>query len=379
MYAQQPLFKENNKNMVRVGIELSERSYDILIGSGIRKQVGELLKPIFEPSRVIVITHPSINDLYGEEVVANFIEQGWTTDIIEVPEGESSKSLDQAEKLYDHLLKLNCDRKSLLVALGGGVIGDLVGFVAATYQRGIPFIQVPTTLLSLVDSSVGGKTAVNHPKGKNMIGAFYQPHLVVADLETLQTLSQKEYRAGLAEVVKYGVIADANLFEFLETNYEKIINIDQNFLTYIVETSCAIKASVVEKDERESHYRMILNFGHTFGHAIESLTEYSQFVHGEAVAIGMVLATKLSHSVGKCSEDVPRRLEVLLKNFGLPVDMPTLNSSAVIKSLYHDKKTVENKIKFILVKEIGSIEIVDQVSEAEILKVLRENLVITKK
>ena len=378
MYAEQPSFKENNKNMQRVGIELGERSYDILIGSGIRKQVGELLKPIFEPSRVIVITHPSINDLYGEEVVANFIEQGWTTDIIEVPEGESSKSLGQAEKLYDHLLELNCDRKSLLVALGGGVIGDLVGFVAATYQRGIPFIQVPTTLLSLVDSSVGGKTAVNHPKGKNMIGAFYQPRLVVADLETLQTLSQKEYRAGLAEVVKYGVIADANLFEFLETNYEKIINLDQNFLTHIVETSCAIKASVVEKDERESHYRMILNFGHTFGHAIESLTEYSQFVHGEAVAIGMVLATKLSHSAGKCSKDVLRRLEALLKNLGLPVDMPALNSSAVIKSLYHDKKTVENKIKFILVKEIGSIEIVDQVSEAEILKVLRANLVVTE-
>ena len=190
--------------MERVGIELGERSYDILIGSGIRKQVGKLLKSVFEPSRVIVITHPSINELYGEEVVTNFIEQGWIADVIEVPEGESSKSLGQAERLYDHLLELNCDRKSLLVALGGGVIGDLVGFVAATYQRGIPFIQVPTTLLSLVDSSVGGKTAVNHPKGKNMIGAFYQPLLVVADLETLQTLSEKEYRAGLAEVVKYG-------------------------------------------------------------------------------------------------------------------------------------------------------------------------------
>jgi 3-dehydroquinate synthase len=364
--------------MERVGIELGERSYDILIGSGIRKQVGKLLKSVFEPSRVIVITHPSINELYGEEVVTNFIQQGWTTDIIEVPEGESSKSLSQAEKLYDHLLELNCDRKSVLVALGGGVIGDLVGFVAATYQRGIPFIQVPTTLLSLVDSSVGGKTAVNHPKGKNIIGAFYQPRLVVADLETLQTLSQKEYRAGLAEVVKYGVIADVKLFEFLETNYKEIINLDHNFLTHIVETSCAIKANVVEKDERESHYRMILNFGHTFGHAIESLTEYSQFVHGEAVAIGMVLATKLSYSVDKCSKDVPKRLENLLKNLGLPVDMPALNSSEVIKSLYHDKKTVENKIKFILVKEIGLIEIVDQVSEEEILKVLRSNLFVTE-
>ena len=356
--------------MKRLGIELGERSYDILIGPGLRKRIGEFLKAIFEPSRVIIITHPSINSLYGEEVLASFIAQGWTTDIIEVPEGESSKSLNQAEKLYDHLLALNCDRKSVLVALGGGVIGDLVGFVAATYQRGVSFIQVPTTLLSMVDSSVGGKTAVNHPKGKNMIGAFYQPRLVVGDLETLRTLSQKEYRAGLAEVVKYGVIADAKLFEFLETNYKEIINLEHKFLTHIVETSCAIKASVVEKDERESHYRMILNFGHTFGHAIESLTGYSQFVHGEAVAIGMVLAAQLSHSMGTCSEKVPKRLRALLNKLGLPIDMPVLSASDVIESLYHDKKTMDHKIKFILVNEIGSIEIIDQVSEAEILKVL---------
>lgn len=356
--------------MQRLGIDLGERSYDILIGLGLRKRAGEFLKPVFKPSRVVVITHPSINDLYGEEVAESFIAQGWTTDIIEVPEGESSKNLSQAEKLYDHLLELNCDRKSVLVALGGGVIGDLVGFVAATYQRGIPFIQVPTTLLSQVDSSVGGKTAVNHPKGKNMIGAFYQPRLVVADLETLRTLSQKEYRAGLAEVVKYGVIADARLFEFLETHYKKILNLDHKSLAHIVETSCAIKARVVEKDERESHYRMILNFGHTFGHAIESLTEYARFVHGEAVAMGMVRAAQLSHSVGKCSEEVPKRLEALLKNLGLPVDMPDLDSSAVIESLYHDKKTIGHKIRFILVTEIGSVEIADQMPEEEILKVL---------
>ncbi len=356
--------------MQRLSIDLGNRSYDILIGSGLRKRAGEFLKTVLEPSRVVVITHPSINSLYGEEVVASFISQGWTTDILEVPEGESSKNLGQAEKLYDRLLELNCDRKSVLVALGGGVIGDLVGFVAATYQRGIAFIQVPTTLLSQVDSSVGGKTAVNHPKGKNMIGVFYQPRLVVADLETLRTLPAKEYRAGLAEVVKYGAISDASFFEFLETRYKDILNLDPNCLSHIVETSCAIKAEVVEKDELESHYRMILNFGHTLGHAIESLTKYSCFIHGEAVAMGMVGAAKLSHSMGRCSQEVPERLEALLKNLGLPVEMPELDSSAVIESLYHDKKTTNHKIKFILVKEIGSIEIVDEVSEAEILKVL---------
>jgi len=356
--------------MQRLSIDLGDRSYDILIGRGLRKRVGEFLKAVFDPSQVVVITHPSINILYGEEVAENFVAQGWTTDIIEVPEGESFKNLGQVEKLYDHLLELKCDRKSVLVALGGGVIGDLVGFVAATYQRGIPFIQMPTTLLSQVDSSVGGKTAVNHPKGKNMIGAFYQPRLVVTDLETLRTLPSKEYRAGLAEIVKYGVIADARLFKFLETHYKEILNLDHECLSHIIETSCAIKAGVVEKDERESHYRMILNFGHTLGHAIESLTDYSRFIHGEAVAMGMVRAAKLSHSMGKCSEEVPRRLEALLKKLDLPVEMPELDSSAVIESLYHDKKTMDHKIRFILVKEIGSIEIVDQMPEAEILKVL---------
>ena len=356
--------------MQRLSIDLGERSYDILIGRGLRKRAGELLKATFDPSRVVVITHPSINSLYGEEVTKNFVAQGWETDIIEVPEGESSKNLSQAEKLYDHLLELNCDRKSVLVALGGGVIGDLVGFVAATYQRGIPFIQMPTTLLSQVDSSVGGKTAVNHPKGKNMIGAFYQPRLVIADLETLRTLPQKEYRAGLAEIVKYGVIADAKLFEFLETHYKKILNLDFECLSHIIETSCSIKARVVEKDERESHYRMILNFGHTLGHAFEALTQYSRFIHGEAVAIGMVCAAELSHSMGKCSKEVPNRLKTLLNNLGLPVEMPELDSTAVIESLYHDKKTMDHKIKFILVKDIGSIEIVDHMPEAEIQKIL---------
>ncbi len=360
--------------MQRLNIDLGERSYDILLGSGLLDRVGELLSKVLQPSRIILVTHPSLLQLYGDKVLAGFKKQGLATDIIEVPEGETSKSLHQADIIYDQLLGFNCDRKSVLIALGGGVIGDITGFVAATYQRGIPFIQVPTTLLSQVDSSVGGKTAVNHPKGKNMIGAFYQPRLVIADLDTLQTLPQNEFRAGLAEVIKYGVISDASLFDYLEKNAEKILQLDHECLAHVIKTSCAIKAKVVEKDERESHYRMILNFGHTLGHAIEALTGYSQFIHGEAVAIGMVYAAKLSQQLGKCQEEVPTRLRELVKKCGLPSQWPDLDSREVIESLYHDKKTMNHKIKFILVKEMGTVEIVEDMPEADILEMLQSQV-----
>jgi len=357
--------------MQRLNIDLGERSYDILLGPELLAKVGESLSQVLQPSRIVLITHPFLLQLYGDKILFGFKDQGWTVDVIEVPEGETSKTLKQAELIYDKLLELKCDRKSVLVALGGGVIGDLVGFVAATYQRGIPFVQVPTTLLSQVDSSVGGKTAVNHPKGKNMVGAFYQPCLVTADLDTLQSLPKNEFRAGLAEVIKYGVIYDASLFEYLEKNTEKILRLDKECLAHIIKTSCAIKAQVVEKDERESHYRMILNFGHTLGHAIEALTKYSQFIHGEAVAIGMVYAAKLSQQLGKCPEEIPKRIMELVKKCGLPVDLPDLDPQAIVESLYHDKKTMNNKIKFILVKKIGEIEIVDNMPEADIIKLLQ--------
>ena len=356
--------------MQRLNINLGKRSYDILLGSGLLGKLGERLSQIVEPSRIVLITHPSLFKIYGDKVLSGFKDQGWTADLIEVEEGETSKTLGQAEKIFDRLLDLKCDRKSVLIALGGGVIGDLVGFVAATFQRGVPFVQVPTTLLSQVDSSVGGKTAVNHPKGKNMIGAFYQPCLVLADLDTLQTLTQKEFRAGLAEIIKYGVISDSSLFEYLEKNVEKILQLDKKCLEYIIKTSCSIKAEVVEKDELENHYRMILNFGHTLGHAIEALTHYSKFIHGEAVAIGMVYAAKLSQKLGKCQEGIPRRLDRLVRKFGLPADLPDLQAKAIIESLYHDKKTMNHKIKFILVKEIGIVEIVDDIPEEKIISIL---------
>ncbi len=356
--------------MKKLNIDLANRSYDILIGRDLLAKTGRLIAERFNTSRIAVVTHPSIRQLFGEQIASELTTVGQAPEFIEVPEGESSKSLQQAEAIYDRLLEMNCDRKSALVALGGGVVGDLTGFIAATYQRGIPFVQIPTTLLSQVDSSVGGKTAVNHPRGKNMIGSFYQPKLVVIDLNTLHTLPQNEFRAGLAEVVKYGIIADARLFAFLEENAEAILSQDSHCLEHIIETSCAIKAGVVEKDEHESRYRMILNFGHTFGHAIETLTGYTGYLHGEAVAIGMVQAAWLSTETGRCSEDVPHRITGLLKKLGLPSQPPDLKSQDIIESMYHDKKTEHNQLRFVLVKDIGSVEIVDDVLEIPIRKVL---------
>ncbi|KMP12705.1 3-dehydroquinate synthase [Candidatus Nitromaritima sp. SCGC AAA799-A02] len=356
--------------MKRLSIDLADRSYDILIGRNLLTRTGELLSKRLNPSRVAIVTHPSIRSLFGEKIESSLAVGGHAPEFIEVPEGESSKSLKQAESVYDRLLEMHCDRGSALVALGGGVVGDLTGFIAATYQRGIPFVQIPTTLLSQVDSSVGGKTAVNHPRGKNMIGAFYQPRMVVIDLETLRTLPSNEFKAGLAEVVKYGVIADAGLFAFLEANAERILSLDSDCLERIIETSCAIKARVVEKDERESRHRMVLNFGHTFGHAIETLTGYTGFLHGEAVAIGMVQAARLSVETGRCSAEVPRRIASLLNKLGLPTRPPDLKTDDIVESMYHDKKTAHKQLRFVLVKEIGSIEIVDDVPETPIRSTL---------
>lgn len=358
--------------MKRLPLDLGDRSYDILIGRGILPRAAQFLPENLKPSRVVVITHPSINALYGKSLIESFARTGYAADCIEIPEGEASKSLAQAEIIYDRLMEWNCDRQSLLVALGGGVVGDLTGFIAATYFRGVPFIQVPTTLLSQVDSSVGGKTAVNHPRGKNIIGAFHQPRLVVIDLETLRTLPANEYRAGMAEIIKYGVIEDAELFAFLESHVEKILAQDTLCLERIIETSCAIKARVVEKDETEGHYRMVLNFGHTIGHAIEALTGYSTMIHGDAVAIGMVHVAKLSQLTGRCAEQIPQRIRRLVAAFGLPTELPRFKAEEYIRTMSRDKKATQNKIRFVLVKDIGSVEIADDVPVDKIRAALIE-------
>jgi 3-dehydroquinate synthase len=356
--------------MKTLRIDLADRSYDILIGRNLLPRLGDHLTHLKRTRRAVVVTNPEINKLYGDILTEALQQAGLESKCVEIPEGESHNTLQDAQTVYDYLIQNQYDRHTLLVALGGGVIGDLTGFIAATFLRGVPYIQVPTTLLSQVDSSVGGKTAVNHPQGKNLIGAFYQPRIVAIDLDTLRSLPTEEFRAGMAEIIKYGVIEDPRLFTFLEQNSEKIMAQDTECLATIIETSCAIKAKVVERDERESSYRMVLNFGHTIGHAIEALTHYSQFKHGEAVAIGMVYAAKLSCQLGMCSNEVVRKIEALVERFGLPSRLPEFPVEEYIESMYRDKKAHDKNIRFILVKDLGTVEIVDRVSEDDLKKVL---------
>jgi 3-dehydroquinate synthase len=289
-----------------------------------------------------------------------------------IPDGEQYKNLDWANAIYTALLTNGFDRRSLIVALGGGVIGDLAGFAAATYMRGIPFVQVPTTLLAMVDSSVGGKTGVNHPMGKNMIGAFHQPRKVLMDLDVLRTLPKAEFLSGMAEVIKYGVIWDSAFFDYLDSNRDRVLGLDADALTHIVRRSCEIKAEVVGRDEREGGLRAILNFGHTVGHAIEKAENYTMR-HGEAVAIGMVYASRLAHLTGLCDASVPERVEKLIASYGLPTSLRTLSRKPTVQELMDtmqiDKKAEGGKVKFVLPKRIGEVAVTKEWDEG-VLKTL---------
>src|SRR5215510_13354026 len=289
--------------METVTVNLGPRSYPICLGRGLLSDLGALLREQhLTAGRVAVVTDSVVGKIYRERVVATLAAAGFDVRVIEIPAGEEHKNLAWLAFLYDKLIEGRIERRSPLIALGGGVIGDLTGFAAATFQRGLPFIQVPTTLLAQVDASVGGKTAINHPAGKNLIGAFYQPRLVVIDVDTLKTLPRREFLAGVAEVIKYGVILSPDLFSLLEEDLMSFLQLDPSLLTEVIRTCCQLKALVVEEDETEGDYRAILNFGHTLGHAIENATEYKRFLHGEAVAIGMVFAAQLSCKRGLCLE-----------------------------------------------------------------------------
>lgn len=337
--------------MNELRVELKEKSYPIYIGSGILAQKDLLAKHI-KSKQVIVVTNKTVAPLYLSVVKKNLAE--FYVKVVELPDGEQYKTLDYVSQIFDCLLDNKFSRNATLVALGGGVVGDMGGFAAACYQRGIPFIQIPTTVLAQVDSSVGGKTGVNHPLGKNMIGAFYQPQCVIADMDVFDTLDDRQFVAGLAEVIKYGLIRDLVFFEWLEKNIEKLLARDKDALIYVIEKSCRNKAEIVAEDEFESGIRATLNLGHTFGHAIETGSGYGTYLHGEAVAIGIGYAADLSRRMGWLSIDDEQRILALLRAAKLPVSPPKeMKNEQFISLMSVDKKNLDGHIRVILLEKIG--------------------------
>jgi 3-dehydroquinate synthase len=347
-------------------VSLGERSYTIQIGNETISSLGELCNELDLGPTAAIVTNTTVGKFYAETVQASLIKAGYVTHLIEIPDGESHKNYITLNCIYDALLEAGLGRDSFLVALGGGVVGDITGFAAATFLRGIPFVQVPTTLLAQVDSSVGGKTGINHALGKNLIGSFYQPSMVLIDTETLTTLPDREYFSGLAEVLKYGVVCDRDFFSYLLNNVEKLRNRDLNCLKEVIRISCALKASVVERDEKEGGYRAVLNYGHTYAHAIERLTHYTSFLHGEAVAIGMVQAARLSELKGYADRHDTESILDLLKSLGLPVNLVPFPVEQYYQSLLKDKKMRSQGINFVFNKGIGD-SVIENVSDWDFL------------
>ena len=340
-----------------ITVGLGERSYKIYFGRDVLIDIGPLCRELHVGNKIAVVTNPVVGAIYLETVKSALTTAGFCVYVIEIADGEEYKSLETLNSIYDSLIEFGFDRKSLIVALGGGVVGDIAGFAAATYLRGIPFVQVPTSLLAQVDSSVGGKTGVNHIKGKNLIGAFYQPGLVLIDTATLVTLTEREYLSGLAEIAKYGVVLNRDLFGFMEVNVDKLLKRDTECLLNVIKISCSIKASVVEKDEKEAGLRAVLNYGHTIGHAVETLTEYKKYTHGEAVAIGMAQAAKLSEAMGISDIAETERILALLHALRLPIEMPYFTPTAYHEVLAQDKKARDGAINFVFNKGIGDFHI----------------------
>ncbi len=338
--------------MQTLTVGLEERSYPINIGTGLLEN-KELLRAYLPRKRVAIVTNTTVAPLYLEKLQQTLQQLDVESVSVVLPDGEVYKTGETLNLIYDALLTHRCERSTPLIALGGGVIGDMTGYAAATYLRGVPFIQIPTTLLSQVDSSVGGKTGINHPLGKNMIGAFYQPKLVLADISTLDTLPDKELSAGLAEVIKYGLIRDLPFLEWLEHNMDKLLARDTEALQYAVMRSCQNKAEVVAADERESGERALLNLGHTFGHAIESGMGYGCWLHGEAVAAGTIMAADLSQRLGWISAADVARVRSLFVRANLPVIAPDLGVDTYLEYMGHDKKVEGGKLRFVLLKEVG--------------------------
>ena len=357
--------------MKTVPVNLGARSYTIYIGEGLLGKTGELLKFSGCGKTALLVSNSQVFQLYGGIVQASLESCGFEVVPGITGTGEEHKNLATAEKLYDLAYTAGLDRRCAILALGGGVVGDVAGFVAATYLRGVPLIQLPTTLLAQVDSSVGGKVAVNHPRGKNIIGAFYQPKFVLADTSVLQTLPPREIRSGLAEVIKYGIIRGPVFFTWLEENLSGLLSGKPEFLSEAVQNSCRIKAGIVEKDETDQGLRAILNFGHALGHAVESLTGYGVFNHGEAVGMGMVAAAQLAVALGLLPEKEAERITVLIRRTGLPVEIPgDLPADALVAAMRQDKKAFAGRLTMVLPVETGRVEVVRNVPEAAVRKLL---------
>jgi 3-dehydroquinate synthase len=351
-------------------VALGERSYPIHVGDGLLRRAGELVSSIVS-RRAIVVTNPIVAQHHADALQTSLAEAGIETERIVIPEGEAHKDWTTLDAIHTRLLELKAERSTALIALGGGVVGDVAGFAAATYQRGMPLVQVPTTLLAQVDSAVGGKTAINHPLGKNMIGTFYQPLAVISDTATLSTLPDREYRAGIAEVIKYGAIRDLALFEWLEANMERLLARDADAVAHAVIESCRIKAEIVAADERETGERALLNFGHTFGHAIETATGYGTWLHGEAVAAGMVLAAALSQRLSGLSSGDAARLLQVVKRAELPTDPPPLADDQWLELMLRDKKTESGKRRYVLLEALGHATVRAGVPEPDLRAILK--------
>jgi 3-dehydroquinate synthase len=350
---------------------LGQNSYKINIGSGSLNQTCQRLRELGLRDKAVIITNPVVKKLWGTRLKQCLVDAGYKTTILEVPDGEEYKSLESAGKLYRQLAEFGAERSTSILALGGGVIGDLAGFVAATYMRGVPLLQLPTTLLAQCDSSIGGKTAVNHGPLKNEIGAFYQPKITISDIATLKTLQQEELTSGLCEVIKHAVIKDEQFFVYLEKNLDLIKVLDDNVLETIVAKSAQIKAEVVESDEKDMGLRNILNFGHTVGHAVESVTNF-QVAHGQAVSIGMVAAAKIAAELGILETESVTRLKNLLEKAGLMTKLPLAEVKQVTQIMQYDKKVLSGKIRFVLPRTIGQVFIANDVSPDLVEKVLEE-------
>ncbi|HPN88164.1 MAG TPA: 3-dehydroquinate synthase [Candidatus Omnitrophota bacterium] len=361
--------------MTTIKVFLKERTYPILIGYKILPQLGQKIKELRVGDDAIIITNPIIAQFYAKSIIESLKKNGITSKILTVPAGEQSKSIKQAFVLINKIAQYDVLKKSFIIALGGGVVGDLAGFVASIYKRGIPYIQIPTTLLAQIDSAIGGKVAIDLPSGKNLTGAFYQPKMVFSDLATLSTLSKRQMLNGLAEAVKYGIICDKKLFSFIEKNYKRFLALDRKALLYVIGACSRIKANIVSVDEKETKgLRTILNFGHTAGHAIEAAAKYNMYHHGEAVALGMRVACRISKELKMLSPKDEKCINQLLSDIGLPQKIKGISLNAILSKMKRDKKFLSKKNRFVLATSIGKVKVVEGIPQEMIQKSIKAYL-----